>query len=294
MSLAVKIDDHGFNRNTEIGACARQYSTINSVVFPESGLRAIEFKPTAPYSFSKHMLDELLHCARQPQSVFGASFQSRALISRRKNVFALGGDLAFFRDCILNGCQEALLAYARSAVSLIWESINASGQETMLSVAIVQGEAQGGGFEAALASHLLIAERGTWFGFPEGLFGLFPGMGAYKLLSARGAGKIAGTLIGSARRYSAEELFSLGIVDFLAEPGRGIEEFNALVKRKSTEELSDFRGRFSDIDERGLYSDVAEWVDVGMKLTGKHLRTIDYLIKAQQRSQQKSPTVRSI
>ena len=43
----------------------------------------------------------------------------------------------------------------------------------------------GGGFEAALAGNVLVAERGTRLGFPEVLFGLFPGMGAYTLLRRR-------------------------------------------------------------------------------------------------------------
>jgi molybdopterin-guanine dinucleotide biosynthesis protein A len=42
----------------------------------------------------------------------------------------------------------------------------------------VQGDALGGGFESLLSFDIIIAEKGTKFGFPEQLFGLFPGMGA--------------------------------------------------------------------------------------------------------------------
>jgi DSF synthase len=45
-------------------------------------------------------------------------------------------------------------------------------------IALVQGDALGGGFETALSSNVLIAERSAKLGFPEILFNLFPGMGA--------------------------------------------------------------------------------------------------------------------
>ena len=49
----------------------------------------------------------------------------------------------------------------------------------------MQGECLGGGFEAALSSDLIIAERRSRFGFPEILFNLFPGMGAYSFLDRK-------------------------------------------------------------------------------------------------------------
>lgn len=47
---------------------------------------------------------------------------------------------------------------------------------------MVQGDAFGGGLEFALSSNILVAEQGTRLGFPEILFNLFPGMGAYTFL----------------------------------------------------------------------------------------------------------------
>src|SRR3546814_13167359 len=58
-------------------------------------------------------------------------------------------------------------------------------------VALVDGDALGGGFELALACQTIVAESGVQMGFPEVLFGLFPGMGAYSLLSQRGSPKVA-------------------------------------------------------------------------------------------------------
>ena len=164
----------------------------------------------------------------------------------------------------------------------------------MTSVCLVQGEAQGGGFEAALAGHVLIAERGTWFGFPEGLFGLFPGMGARALLSARGAGNHAGKIIASCRRYSAEELYEVGIIDFLANPGCGIDVLKAVGELASSGHLSDLRGRFLNIKKDELIGTVSDWVEVAMNLSEKHLRTIDFLVQAQERARGKVPSIRVV
>ena len=61
----------------------------------------------------------------------------------------------------------------------------------LIHYAIKRPEHLGGGFEAALSSQVLIAERSARFGFPEIMFNLFPGMGAYSLISRRIGGKRA-------------------------------------------------------------------------------------------------------
>ena len=52
----------------------------------------------------------------------------------------------------------------------------------ILTVALIQGDAVGGGFEAMLTDDIVIAEQGAKFGLPEILFNLFPGMGGYSFL----------------------------------------------------------------------------------------------------------------
>jgi DSF synthase len=45
---------------------------------------------------------------------------------------------------------------------------------TMTTISLVQGDALGGGFEAALTSDVIIAEESAQMGLPEILFNLFP------------------------------------------------------------------------------------------------------------------------
>src|SRR5690606_14589060 len=78
-------------------------------------------------------------------------------------------------------------------------------------IGLVQGDALGGGFELALACQTIVAERGAQMGFPEVLFGLFPGMGAYSLLSRRVGPKRAEEMMLNGVMYSTEELHAMGI-----------------------------------------------------------------------------------
>ena len=96
----------------------------------------------------------------------------------------------------------------------------------------MQGDALGGGFETALSSDILIAEQGTKMGFPEILFNLFPGMGAYALLSRKLDAKRAERIILSGKLYSAEELYDMGLVDVLVAPNAGEAAVQEYVKRE--------------------------------------------------------------
>ena len=94
----------------------------------------------------------------------------------------------------------------------------------------MQGDALGGGFESALASNVVIAEKGVKMGLPEVLFNLFPGMGAYSLLSRRVGTARAEQMILSGRLYTSDELFEMGVVDILAEKGEGEVEVYKYIK----------------------------------------------------------------
>mgnify|MGYP002682632289 CR=1 FL=1 len=78
------------------------------------------------------------------------------------------------------------------------------------SIALVQGDALGGGFEMALSTDYLIAEEHSSFGFPEIMFGLFPCTGAMGLLSARIGARKAERMMTNKKIYSADELYDMG------------------------------------------------------------------------------------
>ena len=294
MSLALNIRDvfssnHGYQNPEQVA---------NSEIEVETGLHArtcaIGIKRSAPLYFTQTMLLELIKFGEQGEAENSSPFRYRVLWSHKDRVFSLGGDLAFFRNCISTAAKEALTGYANSAVDSIWASLAASGRLDLFSISLVQGEAQGGGFEAAIAGHVLVAEKGASFGFPEGLFGMFPGMGARQVLAARTSREMASRIIGSARRYSAEELFNAGVVDFLAEPGDGWNLIKELCNGRNDRKLQELRDRFDSIRKFDLDEVATEWVDQVMNLSDKHLKTINYLLQAQERVRHSVASIRAV
>jgi len=63
------------------------------------------------------------------------------------------------------------------------------------------------------------------------MFGLFPGMGAHSLLSRKVGTALADQIILSNRTYKAEDLYEMGLVAQLAEPGEGIATARAFMEK---------------------------------------------------------------
>ncbi|NUS39934.1 MAG: enoyl-CoA hydratase, partial [Lysobacter sp.] len=112
------------------------------------------------------------------------------LASDNPGVFNLGGDLELFCRLIRAGDRDGLLDYARNCVLGV-HAFHAGLGVGAHTIALVQGDALGGGFEAALSCHTIVAEEGVLMGLPEVLFDLFPGMGAYSFLCKRVPPKLA-------------------------------------------------------------------------------------------------------
>ena len=78
---------------------------------------------------------------------------------------------------------------------------------------LVQGDTLGGGLESVLPFHKVIFERSAQAGFPEVLFNLFPGMGAWPLTIRKAGFAVANDMILSGRLYTAEQLLRRSLVD---------------------------------------------------------------------------------
>src|SRR5690606_11626108 len=98
------------------------------------------------------------------------------VLASAAGAYNLGGDLELFMRLIRAGNRDRLLAYARRCVEGVHHLHTGFGGDVH-TVALVQGDALGGGLEMALACHTIVAEEGVGMGLPEVLFGLFPGMG---------------------------------------------------------------------------------------------------------------------
>lgn len=217
-----------------------------------------------------------------------AKIRYAVLASAVPKFFNVGGDLNLFVDCIRRQDKGGLLAYATACVDVA-HRFSVSFDLPVTTVALVQGNALGGGFEAALAANVIIAERGTQMGFPEVLFNLFPGMGAYSFLSRRIAPAMAERLILSGDLYSAETLYEMGVVNVLADEGRGEEALRRFVRdadRRSHAQalIRATRAKFNRVPYEELLEITRLWVECALQLSDRELKTMERLVRAQNRT----------
>ena len=82
------------------------------------------------------------------------------VLASTANTFNLGGDLALFCESIRNQNRTALENYARQCVRGV-HAFHVGLGVGAHTIALVQGDALGGGFEAALSCHTIVAESGA-------------------------------------------------------------------------------------------------------------------------------------
>lgn len=203
-------------------------------------------------------------------------------------VFNLGGDLNLFRKYIESNNRDALFNYAIRCIDILHENMSHLDCE-LTTIALVKGDALGGGFEAALASNVVIAEKGVKMGLPEILFNLFPGMGAYSLLSRRVGTSQAEKIILSGKLYTSDELYDMGVIDILAEKGEGEVAVYKYIKAanrysNSYNSIRKVRDICNNISYDELIDIAKIWTDAAFNLTDKDLKMMGRLIHRQQSS----------
>jgi len=245
-------------------------------------------------SFTTSLIQELTHLyktIRTRQFDF-SPINYVVVASGVPGVFNLGGDLAHFRRCVELQDKEALRAYAYASVALEYENISHFGQD-ITSIALMQGDAYGGGFEAALSCNVIVAEKGIKIGFPEILFNLFPGMGAYTYLARRVEPHFVEEMITSGQMYTSDELFERGIIDILAEPGEGEKELNSYIHKHRNQRhghiaMQKARLRTYPVTLEELHDICDIWVDAALGLSDRDLKIMDRLVKRQSRLSMKT------
>lgn len=261
--------------------------------------------PRAGYRpcFSEPLLVELRECQRQIAARMANEPASNGeirhlVLASKADVFNLGGDLELFSRLIRTGDRARLLAYAQLCVSVAFHFARLA-DDRVHSVAVVQGDALGGGFEAALCCHTIIAEEGTGMGFPEVLFDLFPGMGAYTFLSRRVTPAQAERMMLDGNIYSSEELYRMGVVDMLVPRGEGLQAARELVRRRrrmgnALRSLNTVRATCNPVSLDELMSVTATWVDAAMRLSERGLQNMERLVRAQKRRVGEAPGLRQV
>jgi DSF synthase len=262
-------------------------------------------KPNGRPSYTPGLLRDL---DTLQQAIKKASTEARAngetpvqcfvLGSRIPGIFNLGGDLTLLARHIRAQDRHGLMSYARACIDVLHS--NAVGLDVpLMTAALVQGDALGGGFESALACDFVVAERQSKFGFPEILFNLFPGMGAYSLLSRKLDAARAERMILSGKVYGTEELYELGLINLIAEPGHGeavMREYLAGRGRRFTSQCAVYEARrkAQPLPYQELRDIVEIWVETALRLQDIDLRKMERLVAAQDKRRSAGGSLRPI
>jgi len=244
---------------------------------------------------TRDLLNEYLECQRLVTRTDKAALEAGSdcpirflvLASKTPGIYSLGGDLHLFKRCIETRDRDTLRKYASACIKALHLMAN-NLFLPLTTISLAQGDALGGGFEAALSCSVIIAERRARFGFPEVLFNLFPGMGAYSFLARRIGAIKAERIILSGSVFTAEQMHEMGVVDILVDDGGGEGAVHTYVEKHNRrpnafESVYRARQRYHPIAGEEL-TDIADiWVDAAMRVRAKDLRIMEMLVKSQDR-----------
>ena len=207
--------------------------------------------------------------------------------SQISKVFNLGGDLSMFVQAILRKDVDQLTYYGHLCVDNMYRRITGYNAD-INTFSLVQGKAFGGGFECALASEVIIAEKSATFSLPEVMFNMFPGMGALSLLTRRVGLRKAEEIIMSGRVYSAKEMYDLGVVDELAEDGAGLDATRLIIesrqrRKNSYNAMAKAKREIQPVTHSEMRAVVDIWVESALGVQTRDLRMMARLARAQDR-----------
>ena len=209
------------------------------------------------------------------------------LTSDVTGVFNFGGDLALFVLLVRARDLESLRLYGRRCVELVWWLENAAPRGVHTTV-LVQGDTLRGGLESVLPFHKVIFERSAQAGFPEVLFNLFPGMGAWNYTIRKSGFAVANEMVLSGRLYTAEQLHRRGLVDMVVEDGGGEAALMQAVRTVDSRLAGTLAAlqaqRFAaPITHESLLAIIDQWAHRALGLTDRDLRLMERLARAQVR-----------
>lgn len=269
------------------------YPNLATRFEPETGIlwARMKHRERACYTpeIMRDMRDFQLHLRETFAGVPAEEIPVKYLVwtSDAPKAWSLGGDLTNFTRMIRAGDEASLRAYAHLAIDILHDNLIAMDLP-ILTVALIEGDAIGGGFEAMLTDDLVVAERGAKFGLPEILFNLFPGMGAYSFLKRKVGIETARSVIEGGLTRSADEMKELGLVDIVTDKGAAEATLRRYVHDNAARfrtllTLRQVRQRIDPVTKRELMDIVDLWVDLAMQLSDADLRRMDCLARVQQR-----------
>lgn len=269
-------------QSSSIECYSDRFDNVLVDIQPKEGIAHLVMSPIGRPCFSLELLRELKR-AQEMADEYGCKYL--ILSSNIKGVFNFGGDVTYFSQLIREKNRQALSGYMKACIDVLHHE---STVDERVRIAVVQGDSFGGGFEAALCCDTIIAEDNARFFFPESMFNLFPGMGAFSYLERKTNASIAKRIITSEHVYSAQEVFELGIVDQVVSQGVGMPAAKKYIRsyerhRNSYDAIRQIANHEKPVTYDELFGIGKIWVDYALKLSDRDLRVMDKISSSQTR-----------
>lgn len=234
--------------------------------------------------FNSALLRDIAHLGRVARSS-GLAIDFWITGSTVPQIYNVGGDLALFAQHIRSGEHEHLLAYARACIDAVYQATTGFGTGA-ISIAMVEGTALGGGFEAALAHQYVLAQKDAKMGFPEIAFNLFPGMGAYSLVARKSHMRLAEELISTGESHTAEWYLDKGLVDKVFDKGDAFKATRTFIdvmrpKLNGIRAMLRARQRVLPLDRAELMEITEDWASAAFTIEEKDLAYMERLVMLQ-------------
>jgi enoyl-CoA hydratase len=167
----------------------------------------------------------------------GLETEAHALIiySRLKCGFSAGADLRELYERSQAMKKTEALRGVRNFLERIHGVLNRIDGSPLTTIAAVHGVTFGGGFELALVSDLIIADKMTRFGFPELRLGLIPGFGGIPRLKRDVGNALVRDLLLTGRSFNATKSQQIGLVSQVVSAGESLR-----VARATADQIAKF------------------------------------------------------
>ncbi|KZN57746.1 enoyl-CoA hydratase-related protein [Pseudoalteromonas luteoviolacea] len=174
------------------------------------------------------ILGQLNHFFRPEPILHSPIF--KVLSSNMDGDFCLGGDLTLLAELVERRDKRGLYSYATNYLTLVNQLLCGS-RENFTSVAVVQGRAFGAGMLVALAADIVVVESQAEFMNSSMLFEEYPCAVLAKKLRNSASRDVIMEVLCSGKRYSAQALFELGMIDVVCEKGDAERQVYEIIAR---------------------------------------------------------------
>ena len=214
----------------------------------------------------------------------GVAIEQMILTSHVDGIFNMGGDLGLMASAARARDDAALQEYGRLTASLVHRTWNGLGVG-ITTIAAVDGDAFGGGCEAALSANVVIATARSRFAFPEVRFGLYPAMGATSLVGRRVSPAFATEWIISGRTLDARDAERSGVVDRVVfekpeQCALRLLRSHAASQRK-LREVARLRRLQADFSSEEAERIVLQWAATVAAMPQRKLTQLERIVRAQ-------------